>query len=418
MAVHASRGNRAGIARLTTAVLVAAALVLGAVPAHADESPSGASISGTVTGGAIAGGDGRASAYRWSAPDTWTETSFASIGQDGSYTILGLPAGTYRVSFSDSTQYGYDENEVLYGPWREWWDDQADRAMAQAITLEATDVETGVDADLDTVGGLPSYPSISGTVRVGEELTASPGVWPAGVPLLYQWYASGEEVEGATSPTLTVTAALVGKSLRVLVAGKLDPEPHSADVPWDQKPSAETAEVAKGVLTTAMPTISGKKAVGSTLTVKKGTWTADTVFTYRWYANGTLIPKATAPSLTLTKSQKAKKIVVKVIGKKPGYTSTSRKSTTSAKVATVATPKITGAAKVGKKLTAKPGTWTSGTTFTYQWFAGGKAIGKATKSTYTLKKAQKGKTVTVHVTGKKSGYATVIKSSKKTKKVS
>jgi hypothetical protein len=86
-------------------------------------------------------------------------------------------------------------------------------------------------------------------------------------------------------------------------------------------------------------------------------------------------------------------------------------------VATVGTPKISGTAKVGKRLTAKPGTWTSGTRFSYQWYANGVAIKKATKSTLTLKSAQKGKKITVKVTGKKSGYATVAKTAAKAGKV-
>lgn len=85
---------------------------------------------------------------------------------------------------------------------------------------------------------------------------------------------------------------------------------------------------------------------------------------------------------------------------------------------TSATPKIVGTAKVGKKLTAKPGSWTKGTSFSYQWYANGKAIKKATKSTFVLKKAQKGKKITVKVVGKKTGYGAVSKTSKATKKVS
>lgn len=81
------------------------------------------------------------------------------------------------------------------------------------------------------------------------------------------------------------------------------------------------------------------------------------------------------------------------------------------------TPKVKGTLKVGKKLTVSKGTWTSGTTFTYQWYAGGKAIKGATKSTLKLTKSQKGKTIKVKVTGKKSGYTTVSKTSKATKTV-
>lgn len=78
-------------------------------------------------------------------------------------------------------------------------------------------------------------------------------------------------------------------------------------------------------------------------------------------------------------------------------------------------PTITGSAVVGKKLTAKPGTWKpSSVTLTYQWLRNGKAIKSATKKTYTLTKADGGKKVSVKVTGKKKGYKTVAKTSKAT----
>ena len=83
-----------------------------------------------------------------------------------------------------------------------------------------------------------------------------------------------------------------------------------------------------------------------------------------------------------------------------------------------AKPTISGATKVGKKLTAKAGSWgPKGVKLTYQWYRAGKTIKKATKSTYTLVKADKGKKITVKVTGKKSGYTTAAKTSKATAKV-
>jgi hypothetical protein len=73
---------------------------------------------------------------------------------------------------------------------------------------------------------------------------------------------------------------------------------------------------------------------------------------------------------------------------------------------------------VGKKLTAKAGSWKPAKVkLSYQWYRGGKKIAKATKSTYKLAKADKGKRITVKVTGKKSGYTTVTKTSKATAKV-
>ncbi len=79
-----------------------------------------------------------------------------------------------------------------------------------------------------------------------------------------------------------------------------------------------------------------------------------------------------------------------------------------------ATPKITGTARVGRVLEAKPGNWSSKATLTYQWLRGGKAIKGATGKKYKLVSADKGKRISVKVTGKRSGYASSSKTSKKT----
>ena len=55
--------------------------------------------------------------------------------------------------------------------------------------------------------------------------------------------------------------------------------------------------------------------------------------------------------------------------------------------------------------------------FSYQWFASGTAISGATKSSLKLTAAQKGKKVTVKVTGRKLGYNAVTRVAKATKKV-
>lgn len=69
------------------------------------------------------------------------------------------------------------------------------------------------------------------------------------------------------------------------------------------------------------------------------------------------------------------------------------------------TPKITGSAVVGKTLTATSGAWTSAAALSYQWYQNGAPIPKATRSTLVLSSSQAGKTISVKVTGKKSGYA-------------
>ncbi|MDF1489570.1 FlgD immunoglobulin-like domain containing protein [Tessaracoccus caeni] len=170
------------------------------------------------------------------------------------------------------------------------------------------------------------------------------------------------------------------------------------------------------------PKVSGTVQVGKKLTAKPGTWRpSDVKFSYQWYRDGKKISKATKSTYTLTSSDKGTKITVKVIGKKSGYTTVSKmsKKTALVKAGTLSTktPTISGTVKVGKKLTAKPGTWSPKPKFSYRWLRNGKSIKGATKSTYTLSKSDKGMKITVKVTGKKSGYTTVTKTSKPTAKI-
>jgi len=70
----------------------------------------------------------------------------------------------------------------------------------------------------------------------------------------------------------------------------------------------------------------------------------------------------------------------------------------------VTPPTISGTPRVGEKLTAKPGTWdTEGLTFSYQWQSDGVNVPNATKKSYTVKKSDQGKSVTVVVTAAKQG---------------
>jgi len=82
------------------------------------------------------------------------------------------------------------------------------------------------------------------------------------------------------------------------------------------------------------------------------------------------------------------------------------------RVLTTATPKIAGTAKVGRTLTAKPGTWgPKGTKLHYQWYRSGKAIKGATGKTHKATAADAGRKLTVKVTGTRSGYLSASKTS-------
>ncbi|MFT4229309.1 MAG: hypothetical protein QM602_03365 [Microbacterium sp.] len=379
-------------------------------PANATLDP-GATIAGTVTGGVVEDGHGWVLAFRQTAEGLYNE-GYARIAEDGTYVVEGLRPGTYTLLFSDYGGFGEVSDLGLVAGWAEWWEDAMSADAATTVLVERQQQLIGFDVDLDTVGGVPTWPVVSGTLRVGGTLTTTTGPWPDGTTFQYRWYADGEEIAGARASTLVLTSAQRGTHIEAAVFGEKPGEDG-----YESKFSGLTGAVAAGKLTAANPTISGSVAHGSTLTAKPGTWTSKTSFSYQWYANGRAISKATKSTFTLASAQKGKKITVKVTGKKSGYTTVAKTSKATGKVATAAKPKISGTAKVGAKLTAKPGTWTKGTTFSYRWYADGKAISKATKSTFTIAAAQVGKKVTVTVTGRKSGYATVSKTSKATARV-
>ena len=69
--------------------------------------------------------------------------------------------------------------------------------------------------------------------------------------------------------------------------------------------------------------------------------------------------------------------------------------------------RINGPTKVGGTLKVTPGaSHPVATTKAYQWYSNGKPVSGATKSTYVVKAADKGKRITVKVTYKATGYAT------------
>lgn len=80
-------------------------------------------------------------------------------------------------------------------------------------------------------------------------------------------------------------------------------------------------------------------------------------------------------------------------------------------------PTISGTAQVGQSLTAVRGTWDSGVTFTYQWNQDGSPISGATSATYTILSSDLGSTISVSVTGTKTGYATTTRTSSSTSAV-
>lgn len=259
-------------------------------------------------------------------------------------------------------------------------------------------------------------PSISGVAKVGSELTAVPGSYPAGTSFSYQWLDGGSSIPGASSSTYTPTAAQAGADISVAVTPS-QPEygPLGAQ-------TSTALTVAAATLSRGTASVTGTAKVGDTLAAHAGSWGPGRVTVrYQWYANGVKIAGATRTSLALTASQYAKKITVEVTGSESGYATATAisKATSTVAAGTLTHGRVTvaGTAKVGKRLVARAGSWARGAKLSYQWYASGRAIGHATSSSIVPGKGQTGTTITVRVTGRLAGYTTVTVASAATKKV-
>jgi hypothetical protein len=130
-----------------------------------------------------------------------------------------------------------------------------------------------------------TLPSITGTPRVGETLTAQNGTWANNpTAFQYQWQRCGgagagcTNVAGAVEKTYLLTAADANRTMRVTVLAVNADGARSAR----SNPTAVvTASAAPQ--NTARPTIAGDARVGEELTAEEGTWTnTPTAYAYQW----------------------------------------------------------------------------------------------------------------------------------------
>ncbi|MEA2475147.1 MAG: large repetitive protein, partial [Thermoleophilaceae bacterium] len=333
---------------------------------------------------------------RWLRCDSSGGTCSAISGATGqSYTLVPADVGsTIRVEVTGTN--GGGSSAALSGP-------------------------TAVVAANPPANSTP--PTITGTARDGQTLTASNGIW-SGTPTVTfsrQWQrcdsagAGCAPIANATGSTYVLTPADVDRTIRVDVTGTNGGGSSTVT-------SGQTALVsARPPANTAAPAISGTARDGQTLTAGDGTWTGTPTiaFSRQWQrcdsAGNGCVDVSSAAGYTLTEADVDSTIRVRVTGTNGGGSS----SATSAQTAVVAAagpantsaPSVSGTARDGQTLSATDGSW-SGTptiTFTRRWMrcdsAGSTcgAISGATGTSYVLTPSDVGKTIRVEVTAANGG---------------
>ena len=300
--------------------------------------------------------------------------------------------------------------------------------LGKAITVTVTGTKSGYDPDSATSsptsavaeGSLSSTPAptISDTSPVvGQRLTASAGAWDAGVTVTFEWFVGGAPVRAGSS--YTVVPADLGKVITVRATGT-----KTAYLPTTV-PSAPTSRVVAATLSrTPTPRISDTTPkVGERLAVSVGTWDPGVRISVQWYVSGRPVAGATASTYLVRGSDYRDVITVRVVGSKAGYTTVTRWSSPTARVAAgtlskTPTPKISDSTpRVRQRITVKVGTWDDGVHTTVQWYVNGKKVAHATHATFTVRPSDRGKKITVRVTGAKSGYISETVTSRSTARV-
>lgn len=329
-------------------------------------------------------------------------------GDDG--TIAGISAGLVKVRFEGV--------KVV----TEWWKNAVDADRAVAITI-ANDTTTTIAAALAAKDPVPPA-TVSGLIT---NSTGRPGVVRlAAIDQDEQSTVTEVAEDGSYSLSLAPGTyqfrASVCDGLWMGQSGCLG----KRTLAWYHGTTIDDAErvvvasgethgdvdiTLKGVVrtfTVGTPAIAGTAKVGQELTASRGTWTPSSgvTYSYRWFRGDVTL--GAGVDYRLQAADLGKTVSVEVTAKKAGYADATSDPVTTDTVVKgtldAAKPSIDGTAAVGETLTAKHGSWTEGTAFTYQWKRDGGAIDGATHSTYKLVDADANTTISVTVSGTQDGY--------------
>jgi surface antigen len=248
-------------------------------------------------------------------------------------------------------------------------------------------------------------PTVTGDPKLGAVLSASSGTWsPAPTGVAYQWSADGTAVAGATTSTLTMTPALVGKKVAVTVTASKTGYPSVAAA------SLPTVAVKPGIFaTTTAPSVTGTARYGQTLTLRPGAFTGSPAVAVQWLRGDTAVPGATGPTYQLGAADLGTRITARLTLTQAGYTTATVPTAATAAVdgmvfPAIARPTVAGVARNGSTLTLRRPKVPAGTTVTVQWLRGSTVVPGATGATYRLRAADLGSRMSARIVLQKPLY--------------
>jgi hypothetical protein len=343
----------------------------------------------TVGGTPTISGTGKLGSVLTANPGTWTPSHLTYSYQWKRYgqPLEGETAATYTIP---------------------------DTIYQSPITVDVTGRKAGyitvtkTSAPISVVEGdyAAPKPTISGTIVADNWVNAETGSWtPEPHSLSYQWSLNGVPIPDATWSSYYLQAVDAGKKLTVSVSG--------SGYPYNTKTvTSDPVTVGAPSIVPGVVSMYGQATVGNNLYLDTGLWAPAPVdLSYQWNRDGVAIPGATSPGYLLTGEDAGKIVSVAVTGTKDNYPATTVVAS-SAPVApgtiTSTQPTISGPAEVARILTANASFWgPDPVSFSYQWKRDGVAITGATSKTYLVAPEDGSRSLTVTVTGSKTGYTPV-----------
>ena len=323
--------------------------------------------------------------------------------------VLELDGARFASNDASFRSYSYGNIYRWEGTGLSWRDGDT----VEVRLLRVFEDETAVNS------AATGAPTISGTVQVGETLTAdTSGIADEdgldNAVFGYQWLAGDTEIQGATGSTYTLAGADAGKTVKVQVSFT-DDAGHDETL-TSAATDAVTAAPQANSPATGAPAITGTVQVGETLT--SGIADEDGVdnvsFSYQWLADDEAISGAVGSTYTLVEADESTTITVQVsfIDDEGNEEESTSAPTATVEAATqpnnpaTGAPTISGTAQVGETLTADTSgivdeDGLSNAAFNYQWISNDGTsdtdITGATNATYTLVEADVGKAIKVEV---------------------
>ena len=259
--------------------------------------------------------------------------------------------------------------------------------------------------------GTSSQPSIAGIPAFGQSLKGSNGSWASGTKFCVFWIADGVVVPKATSSTYKLQGSEVGKNVQFVVVG-ID------------KNSKRTVKISEPLLVTKAnftnakaPVVKSPAKVGVKLTSSLSSWGTGTSYSYQWFRNSEEILGATTSSYIPTAIDVDANLTLRACGSKQNFESRCIDSVAQivslGVISKVGQVSIGGTStNVGATLIGNTTQWMPATELTWQWLRNGEDVAGATGSTFTITRDDRGKTISLRVTGHAEGYQSVSKLSK------